>query len=91
MILFLLQKSCPTSEGNETQQFIEQLKIFLNGQGKNVSLKYDHKLDSVCCSGDILSIQLLCKCEDDYNKNDNADNNLSEMSISYDVSILFLF
>ena len=96
-----MQRSSPTSKVNETNsspasrvnqtQFIEQLKIFLNEKGKNISLKYDHNLDSTCCSGDIIAIQLVCKCQDDYNEDNIVENNSSALSVSYTVSILTLF
>ncbi|UJR13060.1 hypothetical protein I4U23_000086 [Adineta vaga] len=78
------KESPPTSEVKETEQFIEQLQIFLNKQGKNISMKYDHDLDNVCCFGNIISIQLACKCQDDCNESTDTENKSAAMSISYD-------
>ncbi|CAF1647365.1 unnamed protein product, partial [Adineta ricciae] len=82
--LFILQELCAALEGSETEEFIEELKSFLNKQGKNISLKFNHNLESTNCSGNIVSIELVCKCQNDCNESINSDSKSQAMSVSYE-------
>lgn len=63
----------------------------MHEHGANISVKRNHQQGSIGCSGDIVSIQLLCKCENDADHDDKIHNISSAMSVSYDVSVSILF
>ena len=53
------------------QDFMEQLHELRYQRQKNIPLTCTHDVNSVCCSGDIVAIKVLCKCvESSDNLND---------------------
>ncbi|CAF4397905.1 unnamed protein product [Rotaria magnacalcarata] len=60
-------------------QFIKQLDELIKQQSKQISLIKTHDLNSKCCSGDIVAVQLLCACvhssSHTHRQNHNSLNN----------------
>ncbi|CAM4940035.1 unnamed protein product [Rotaria socialis] len=64
-------------------QFIEQLDELIKQQSKQILLIKTHDLNSKCCSGDIVAVQLLCACVDSSShthvqNNNSLNNDLSD-------------
>ncbi|CAF4042117.1 unnamed protein product [Rotaria sordida] len=76
-----------TKTTEQNQQFLKHLRKFLNQQHKNISLTYAHDLNSTCCSGDIVAIQVLCKCVESSNCMYDENNICSNIYVSNTIDV----
>jgi len=65
---------------------VEQLRRFLVEQKQNVSVNCNHDINSTSCSGNIVSIQVICKCVELPSNMHNQENNSSDLLIPINVS-----
>jgi hypothetical protein len=70
----------------QNEQVMEQLRILLFEQKQKISIIHTHDFNSTNCSGDIVSIQVNCKCAELSSNMPNQKNISSDLLISTNVS-----
>jgi len=66
---------------------MQQLRILLFEQKQKISVIHTHDFNSTNCSGDIVSIQVICKCAELPSNMHNQKKNSSDLLISTNVSL----
>jgi hypothetical protein len=67
----------------QSDQFIKQLRNLVSQQGMSISIIENHDHESIVCSGEIISIQIMCQCS----KSSDCTNDRMKQSIKTDSSI----
>ena len=68
------------------RQLLGELEQILNAHGKAIPLISSHDENSRCCSGAIVAIQILCKCQKLSGNIHNSTKNYLKICSSNEVS-----